>query len=193
MLKNITKKKNKSKKRILSKLKKKKKFQKKKKKSSYRFFFFFEALAKRKYKRKYRFWDVLFKQYVKYYYRQILLKTYRQKVFIRFQSNNLFLSTILPHREEYSGYRLSAGLISEYKKKKKKKKTYILGYELAYLFGEKLEEYKVKHIHFFFKGHSAQKRGVYHSLRKRKFRTLNFTDTTSVIHNGTKSVGKRRL
>ena len=167
---------------------------KKVKKKRKKFFFrFFAESNLRIYKRKYRLWDVLFKQYVKYYFRQILLKTYRQNVYVRFQSNNLFLSTILPHREEYSGYRLSAGLIEEYKKKKKKKKTYILGFELAYLFGEKLEDYKVRHVHFYFKGHSAQKRGVYEAFRKRNFRTLNFFDVTPLIHNGTKRVGKRRL
>jgi hypothetical protein len=101
---------------------KNKKLKKKRKKF---FFRFFAGSSFRIFKRKYRLWDVLFKQYVKYYFRQILLKTYRQKVYVRFQSNNLFLSTILPHREEYAGYRLSAGLIEEYKKKKKKKKKLI--------------------------------------------------------------------
>jgi len=73
----------------------------------------------------YRFltlWKTLFKGYVKYYFRQFLLKSYRQKVFLKFQSNNVFLSTILPHRELAIGFNLSAGLLEDYRKKKKKKK-----------------------------------------------------------------------
>jgi ribosomal protein S11 len=159
-----------------------------------RFFFrFYKPFQIKHFQRKYTFWQVLFKGYVKYYFRQILLKTYRQKVYVRCQANNLFLSTILPHREEYRGYRLSAGLLEDYKGKKKKKKTYFLGYELAYLFGQTLEDYKVRNIFFFFKGNSAQKKGVYESFRKRLFRTLNFFDVTPISHNGTKRFGKRRL
>ena len=128
-----------------------------------------------------------------FYQKYRFLRTFRQKIYCRFQSNNLFFNTVFAEATFFRSYKFSAGLLSDYFGKKKKKKTYMLGFEAGFHLAERLNSHRIETLHLFFKGHGAQKRGVFQGMTRHPIFITKFIDSTPLAHNGTRPVSKRRL
>jgi ribosomal protein S11 len=124
--------------------------------------------------------------------KRLFLRFYRHEIYIRPQSNNLFLNTFFSGLSQNS-YKLSAGLLHDYKKKKKKKKSYMLGLDLGSLFAQQLLLNRIRSVSLMVKGHGAQKKGVYQAFFRQGLFLSKLTDVTPCVHNGTRSSKRRRL
>jgi ribosomal protein S11 len=82
----------------------------------------------------------------------------------------------------------------DYRKKKKKKKTYMAGYEYAYLMQPFFIKQGIQTFSLKVKGKGAQVRGFFEGLCRNDLLMIQtFYQRTYLAHNGTKTVRKRRL
>lgn len=121
-----------------------------------------------------------------------LLKKFNHPVYVRFQHNNLFMTT--KDIVKNNLYHFSVGRLEDYKHKKKKKKTYMAGFELGHQTQNRLVQQQVLTLHLYVRGTGAHFRGFYDGItRHKRVRVSRIENRTPVAHNGTRGERRRRL